>query len=799
MESKSGFFVGPFAFASTVLGFCLYSYQVRRALAATIRIPLAKKIPTIKFFGKHPTFDDQYRGDNLMDPPKQLEDAYDWLRDESRKNPDVIGHLKLENKYCKEGMAHLTGLQKTLYDEMLSHLKETDEDVPHQDGPFLYYSRTVKGMSYKIHCRKAISSSTDEIIILDENILAKDKEYTDISSIDPSPSHNLLAYSIDHSGYETYDLKIKNISTGQDLPDTIKDISGDIVWGADDSALFYLTMDDEHRPYKLWLHVLGTEQSDDICVHTEEDGMFWMGVGKSCSDSFIFYGAESTETSENYVIDIRGLQGGDAHKNAISNAKCIRKRIFGIRYEPEHQGDYFYIITNENNSKNNKLTRVLTSTILEDENTSNGRIDLQLEDVRPYDSNVQIDDIICFSKFIAIFGRSDGIPKIWILHSNSSKDSTVEDNSSEWKEIQFSESDYSVWAEANCVYESNILRIGYSSFITPKQILDYNMLTYNSNILKEQEIPNYNRKEYICTRIFANSRDSKKIPLSVVHHKSIQIDENNLQSGGITTCPTLLSGYGSYGACIDPSFDFKRLSLLDRGVVCIIAHIRGGGELGRSWYEDEGKYLTKMNTFNDFIDCAKYLIESKITTSEQLSIVGRSAGGLLMGAVANMAPELFKAVIADVPFVDVINTMSDPTIPLTVTEWEEWGNPNQEKYFQYMKSYSPYDNIQKQSYPAMLVTAGLNDPRVAYWEPAKWVAKLREMKTDSNPLFFKTDMSTGHFSASDRYKYIKETAFEFSFLLDQIKAKSLLKIDKVYAAVRSPIIQLVVALGAILF
>jgi oligopeptidase B len=525
-------------------------------------------------------------------------------------------------------------------------------------------------------------------------------------------------------------------------------------------------MDEQHRPNRVYLHILGTPQSDDLCVYTEEDPLFWLGLDKTANDRFVVISSGSKETSECHVIDLNGVIGGPGHLEAAGRLALVKQRQFGLRYEVEQHGDHFYFITNADGAKNNKLVRTPVSTVLTEQQGV-------WEDVRAYNPAEQIDDIHVFSGHIAIFGREEGVQRLWTVDLSASV--------SDWHAVPFSEVAYSIGAAHNCVFDCDTLRLTYSSFVTPKQVLDYNMSTQATAVLKVQEVPHYNASQYECVRIHAPSEDgTRSIPMSVVYNKKVlrastaAVDVAGAVTAGkaeLVNQPTILYGYGSYGACIDPSFDFKRTALLDRGVVYVIAHIRGGGEMGRAWYEDEGKYLTKRNTFSDFAACARHLVDQKITASDRLAIVGRSAGGLLIGAVCNMYPSLFKAAVADVPFVDVLNTMSDPTIPLTVVEWEEWGNPNEEKYHDYMRSYSPYDNVARQEYPAMLVTAGLNDPRVPYWEPAKWVAKLRAMKTDGNPLYLKTDLTTGHFSASDRYKYIKETAFEYAFMLDQIGAK----------------------------
>ena len=496
------------------------------------------------------------------------------------------------------------------------------------------------------------------------------------------------------------------------------------------------------------MHLLGTHSDDDILIHEETDAKFWMGLGKTASNRFLAITSSSKETDECHVIDLKGVAGALAHEEAIGNKKCIRKRQFGVRYEVEHHADKFYIVTNIDQSKNNKLVYVNADAVLK------GKESLPWIDVKPYDKNIQIEEVRPFANHLAIFGRENGFEQIWIADTQY--------DIASWKRCEWPEAVYSVWEVQNYEFNVSTIRLAYSSLITPKQILELDMNTMKYELLKKQSVPNYNKDDYKCCRIEALAEDAKAIPISMVYHKNIDPFSK--------VSPVLLYGYGSYGSCVDPIFDFKRISLLDRGVVFAIAHIRGGGEMGRNWYEDDGKYLKKKNTFTDFACCAKHLINIGVTVPGKLAILGRSAGGLLMGAMANMYPELFKAIIADVPFVDVMNSMCDPTIPLTITEWEEWGNPNEEKYHSYMDSYSPYDNVAAKVYPSMLVTAGLNDPRVAYWEPAKWVSKLRYYSENANKDFvlLKTDMSAGHFSASDRYKYIEETAFEYSFILDKI-------------------------------
>lgn len=744
---------------------------------------MAKIAPGKVYFGVNPSDPNQFRGSKALNPPIVREDPYFWLRDSERKSPEVLNYLHAENSFTEQSLSNLEGFREELYREILSHLQETDEEVPYRHGDYLYYSKTVKGLAYKIHCRRLAFGGPEEVV-LDENEVAKGQQYADVGAWEPSPSHQLLAYSVDNSGYETYTIRvIRNLATKELFEDVIEGTSGEIVWGADDSSFLYLSLDDEHRPHKVFLHILGTSQSDDICLLTEDDGRFWMDVSKTTDERYLMIGSGSKETSEYYFIDLEGVSGAEQHKQVLpARLKCLQPRQQGLRYEDiDHQDGHFYIVTNKDDCMNNKLVRVSVASYAEKTTENHYQ---QWEDVRPYNACEQINSVLALRHHLVISGRAEGFSQLWIVPYTNQK------HLGAWQAMTFPEQTYNVWLTDNFVYDTETVRIGYSSFITPRQVQDYNLYTGAITVLKEQTVPGYDHTKYVCRRIEAKSRDGKTcIPISLVHHKNLLhattpyvLDEASGQlrrdlsrpDNCLYHAPTLLYGYGSYGMPIDPTFDFKRLALLDRGVVYAIAHIRGGGEMGRSWYEKEGKYCSKMNTFHDFADCAKALLSQQITTPDRLAIVGRSAGGLLIGATVNMYPSLFKVAVADVPFVDVANTMSDPTIPLTVTEWEEWGNPNEEAFHEYMLRYSPYDNIKAQKYPALLFTAGLHDPRVPYWEAAKFVAKLRATTKDipdRNLVYLKTDLSSGHFSASDRYKYIKETAFEYAFILDQIRAR----------------------------
>ena len=706
---------------------------------AKLDAPIAPQKPHKVAFGK---VENENRGENPFFPLRYRDDPWFWLRDDTRKNEDILDHLRKENAYTEEKTKHLTKFQKKLYDEHISHLKETDERPPYPYGQYYYYTKTVKGLSYKMHCRKTASSLEElataaEETILDENKIAEGHKQCVIKGVKPSPDHTFLAYSVDFKGDETYTVKLLNLQNGEYCKDVVEGVAGGIQWGKDNNTFFYLSQDKAKRPYKLWKHIVGTEQKDDICYYTEEDEVFWFGLGKSKDGRYLFPGSGSSETSEIRFIDLHAEE---------TKLVVIQPREFGLRYDVEHREGMLFIWTNMNDAINNRL--MVTSI------DKPGKE--HWKEIIPYDSTRKIDEVEVFKNFIVIQGRQDGLTQIWTMGLN--EDSTV--NPQSFKKIQFKEEMYECAISTNKVYDTNFIRTYYSSLTTPDQWEDYNFNDGTFKLVKQKECLNFDSSLYVCKRLFAKANDGTQIPMSMVHRKTTKVD------GGNT--PTMLYAYGSYGICIDPCFHRMILPYLDRGMVYVIAHIRGGGEMGRYWYEEQGKYLNKRNTFSDFINCAEHLVESKVTNPDKLSIEGRSAGGLLMGAVLNMRPDLFKIAVAGVPFVDCVNTMCDPSIPLTTGEWEEWGNPNESKYFDYMLSYSPYDNVREQPYPNILITSGLYDPRVAYWEPAKWASKLRTMKTDNNDVLVKMDLDVGHFSASDRYKYIREKSFEQSIVMDYL-------------------------------
>jgi oligopeptidase B len=657
-------------------------------------------------------------------------DNYHWLRD--RNNPKVIEYLKAENAYTEAKMKHTKKLQNTLYKEMVSRIKQTDLSVPVKYGPYYYYTRTEKGLQYPIYCRKKGSLKAEEEILLDQNALAKGHKFFSIGVFAVSPNHRYLAYSTDTTGSETYTIQIKDLKTGQLFPEKIPNTYYSMAWANDNRTFFYTVLDDAKRPYKLFRHRLGETPDKDILMHHEKDEKFFISVRRSKSGRFIFMELSSQVTSEERFLPADNPQG---------HFTVFRPRIYKIEYYLTHQGDYFYIRTNEN-AINFKLMRTPLNRIRPKD----------WQTVIPADEHVMLQSVEPFKHFLAILKKDNGQKKISIM--SLQKEQTFD--------IDFDEPVYTVSFTGNKEYDTNLLRFNYQSLITPSSVYDYNMATKKRELKKQQEVlGGYDPANYTMERLWAKAKDGVKIPISVVYRKGLQKNGQN---------PTLLYGYGAYGVTIDPYFSSNRFSLIDRGFVYAIAHVRGGGALGRQWYED-GKLLKKKNTFTDFIACAEYLIQEKYTSSQHLAIMGGSAGGLLMGAVNNMRPDLFKAVVAHVPFVDVLNTMLDPSLPLTVIEYDEWGNPHIEKYYWYIKSYSPYDNVQSKDYPNMLVTAGLNDPRVSYWEPAKWVAKLRALKTDHNLLLLKTNMGAGHMGASGRYDYLKEVAFDYAFLIDRIKGE----------------------------
>ncbi len=655
----------------------------------------------------------------------QRTDEYYWLRE--RANPRVIEYLEAENAYTKQMMQHTEPLQQRLYEEMKGRIKETDLTVPVRMDDYYYYTRTFEGKQYNVHCRKRGSLDSTEEILLDQNALAEGAEFFRVGVFRVSPSHRLLAYSTDTSGAETFTLRVKDLETGRMLPDEIPNTYYSVVWGNDDRTLFYSVLDEAKRPYKIFRHVLGSDPSTDQLVYHETDETFHVHLSKTRSRRFILLSITSMMTHEVRFLDA-DRPGGEF--------KIIEPRHHGVEYQVEHHGDHFYIVTNDN-ARNFKLVKAPMANPAKANWT----------DVIPHRPAVKLDDVDAFENHLAIYEREAGLRKLRVRNLADSAEHYVE----------FPEPVYTFNATDNEEFRTTTLRFNYTSLITPPSVYDYDMNTRTRDLKKQDEVlGGFDPAHYQSERVFATAADGTSIPISLLYRKGMVRDGRN---------PMLLYGYGSYGASMDPRFNSNRLSLVDRGFVFALAHIRGGGEMGRPWYED-GKLFKKKNTFTDFIACAEHVIAEKYTSPDRLAIQGGSAGGLLMGAVTNMRPDLFKVVVAQVPFVDVINTMLDPSIPLTVIEYEEWGNPNKKDAYDYMMSYSPYDNVERKGYPNILITAGLNDPRVAYWEPAKWTAKLRTTKTDDNRLLLRTNMGAGHGGASGRYEHLKEIAFDYAFILD---------------------------------
>mmetsp|Transcript_15713 Transcript_15713/g.23086 ORF Transcript_15713/g.23086 Transcript_15713/m.23086 type:complete len:756 (+) Transcript_15713:492-2759(+) len=705
-------------------------------------VPIKKKIYKVRF-GK---VEGENRGENPMDPPIIKDDDLYWLRDDKRKDHAVIAHLNRENAYFEHKFKPLRGMQAAIYKEFVSHTKETDEEVPYAHGPYVYYARSVKGLSYPIHCRKSRKAGTnepmgEEQIVLDHNILGKGKSHCDVQQVEMSPDHTLLAFTVDLTGYETYDIIVRDLATGIEK-EKVEGCAGQVVWGKTNAEFFYTTMDEEHRPHKVWRHKLGQPQTQDECLLVEDDELFWLDIDKTCSGRFLVMDSGSPTRSEVHLLDIEA---------SGATIQQVQVRSEDHRYSVEHWGDHLYIITNTDGCINSKLMQTPVKAM----GKSNWK------DVMPYEKTTKLDYLVCFEKHVVINGRSNGLKMCKFMDMTTGK---VTD-------LKLDEECYDTYPKKNREWKTPVFRYGYSSMVTPHSTFEYDMTTGQKKLLKEQTVPDYDRTLYCAERVFAKAKDGTTVPISLVYRKDCRYAKHKQPS------PMMLYGYGSYGICIDPSFDSKCISYLDRGMIFAIAHVRGGGEMGRHWYEKEGKYLNKMNTFTDFCDCAEFLINSGYTRACELAISGRSAGGLLMGTVINLRPDLFKCAVAGVPFVDIMVTMSDPSIPLTITEWEEWGNPNEKKYFDYMMSYSPVDNVKRNTYPSLLITAGLNDPRVPYWEPAKWVARLREAQKDNSvPMLLKTDMSSGHFSASDRYKLMEERSIEYAFVAEQLGCTGLMPI-----------------------
>jgi oligopeptidase B len=654
-----------------------------------------------------------------------LVDDYFWLREKA--NPAVLAHLQAEDAYTQTVMKPTEALQEKLYKEMLSHIKQTDTNVPYRAGNHFYYTRTEEGKQYPIFCRKKSNLEAPEEIVLDVNELAKGQKFMSVGLFLPSDDGNLLAYSTDNTGYRQYVVQIKDLRTGQLLPERIERVTS-FVWATDNKTFFYVTEDAvTKRSDKFFRHVLGTDKMD--LVYDEKDELFDIGVGRSRDKAVIFLEAFSKTSTES-----RYLRADDPN----GTPKVIIPRTPEHEYDVDYRDGLFYIRTN----KAAKNFRIVTAPV-------NDPSEKNWKEFVAHKPEVKIEGISLFADHAVLSEWEGGLQQLEVINFKTNKRNR----------IAFPEPVYSAGLSTNREYNTSVIRYNYNSMVTPNSTFDYDMNTGKSTLLKQTEVPGgFDRNNYQSERVFATAADGTKIPMSMVYRKGVKMDGS---------APLLLYGYGSYGYAIPPTFSSTRLSLLDRGVIFVIGHIRGGGELGEEWRQ-AGRMMNKMNTFTDFIACAETLIKNKYTSKDRLVIQGGSAGGLLVGAVSNLRPDLFKAVVSQVPFVDVLNTMLDASLPLTTSEYIEWGNPNEKAAFDYMKTYSPYDNIAKKDYPATLVKVSLNDSQVPYWEGTKLVAKLRTMKTDNNPLLLKVNFGAGHGGASGRYDALKETAFDFAFMLWQM-------------------------------
>lgn len=655
-------------------------------------------------------------------------DNYYWLND--RDNPDVISYLKSENEFYSGMTAHTKPFQEELFKEMKGRIKENDSSVPYKLNGYWYKTRYETGREYPIYSRFKDTMESSEEVMFNGNEMAKGHDYFSMGGIAVSPDNTMAIFGVDTVSRREYVLRVKNLETGEIFDDRIENTTGGGVWANDNETFFYTKKNTVTlRSDKIYRHILGTPTSEDELIFHEEDDTFSTFVYKTKSKKYIVIGSYSTLTSEFQIMSLERPEEG---------FRTFSPRVRGVEYSILHYGKSFFVLTNKDDATNFKLMKV------GEKNTGTQ----YWEEFIEHREHVLLEDVEIFKDYYVLSERENGLNKIRIVRWDG-KESYY---------LPFNSETYTAHVGNNRDFNTDILRYSYNSLTTPSSVIDFNMSTKKERIMKEQEVlgGKFDKNNYVENRLWAVARDGVKIPISLVHHKNTKLSKDT---------PLLQYAYGSYGYTIDPYFSTVRLSLLDRGFVYAIAHIRGGEYLGRKWYED-GKLLKKKNTFTDFIDCSKFLIDQKITDSSHLYAMGGSAGGLLMGAIVNMAPELYNGIIASVPFVDVLTTMLDDSIPLTTGEYDEWGNPDEVEYYNYMKSYSPYDNVREQDYPNMFVTTGLHDSQVQYFEPAKWVAKLRELKKNNKLLFFDTNMEAGHGGASGRFEALREAAKEYTFLLD---------------------------------
>ncbi len=657
-------------------------------------------------------------GDTRIDP-------WFWLRDV--EDPATLEYLRAENAHTEAVMAPEEELQERLFLEMRARIKEDDSTVPEKEGEYYYYTRFEEGKQYPIHCRKRGSLDGPEEILINVNELAEGKDYTRVGSWENSPDHKWLAYSVDSDGSEQYTIVIKNLETGELLDEAIPNSYYSLEWANDNRTIFYDVLDENHRPVKIFRHHLGEDPSKDELVYEEKDERFFVGVAKSSSQRFIFVASSGNNMSEWYFMD-----GNDPS----SELTLVEPRRPDFEYDIDHHGERFLIRNNGDGARDFKVSETPVS--------APGFANWS--DFVPHVLGRPIGGFGLSQDYFVLYYRTNGLPQVQMRNLASG----------ETHELTLDEEDYAVRLQGNREWESSNLRFSYASLTTPATVYDYDMDTREREFRKQTEVlGDFSSDKYQSRRVFATAEDGTQIPISLLYAKDTPLDGS---------APLYLYGYGSYGIIIDSDFSSVRLSLVDRGYIFAITHVRGGMDLGWDWYEG-GKLLNKKNTFTDFIACAEHLIQEGYTTKGNIVSSGGSAGGMLMGAIVNLRPDLFKAVIADVPFVDVLNTMLDDTLPLTTMEYNEWGNPNDPQYYNYIKSYSPYDNVKSQDYPHMLITGGLSDPRVTYWEPTKWAAQLRELKTNDNLLLLKIHMDSGHAGASGRFDRLREVALEYAFIL----------------------------------
>jgi oligopeptidase B len=659
-------------------------------------------------------------GDRRVDP-------YYWLRE--KDNPEVIAYLEAENSYADAVMAHTLPLQENLYREIVGRVQETDTSAPTLYKGWWTYTRTVEGLDYEIYCRRHRTMEAPEEVLLDGNELAKGHEYFDLGYVERSLDDKLLAYAVDLDGSERHELCFRDVAAGKDLGDVIRGVYYGSAWSADSKTFFYVMPDAAMRPFQVWRHVLGTPTKDDVLVMHEDDERFELSVEQTKSECYVIFTSTSQVTSESRFI---------RSDQPEAEPELVEARRHGIEYNIDHQGDRFLILTNDG-ARNFRLMAAPVS--------SPGRA--SWTEVVPERAGVRLNFTDVHIDHVVLGERSEGLQLLEVLDSNTG----------DLHVVTQPDPAYTAFPGSDPNYDSPVMRFYYTSLTAPFSAVDYDMRTRERTVVKEQPVRGgYDRADYLTERLWAAAQDGVRVPMSIVYRRGLRRDGSS---------PALLNGYGAYELSSDPMFDSARLTMLDRGFVFAIAHVRGGGEMGREWYED-GKFLHKTNTFTDFIACAEQLVELGYTSPRRLAIRGRSAGGLLIGAVLNMRPDLFACAVAQVPFVDALTTMLDDKLPLTVNEFDEWGNPADADFYRYMKAYSPYDNVRAAAYPALLVTAGLNDPRVSYWEPSKWVAKLRSLNHGDRAVLLKTEMGSGHSGPSGRYDSWREEALITAFVLDQV-------------------------------